>query len=99
MIVPDLINNLSSRDLFKILLWGSIGFYIPISIIGGLLALFDIVPANLNGQQYSGIKGLLIPILSAPIFVILLVAAQWVILTLGFKVVQWLVKLFQKRSH
>ena len=58
----DFIKNLTSNDLFKIILWGSAGFYIPVSIISGLLALFDIVPANLNDQQYNGIKGLIIPI-------------------------------------
>jgi hypothetical protein len=96
MKIPDLIKKLSSKDLFKILLWGSVGFYIPVSIISGLLALFDVVPTNLNGQQYTGIKGLLVPVVSAPIFVILLAAAQWVILALGLKIVQWGLNLFTK---
>ena len=95
----DFIKNLTSKDLFKIILWGSAGFYIPVSIISGLLALFDIVPANLNDQQYNGIKGLIIPILTAPIFILLLAIAQWVILAIGLKVVKWGMKFFSKAKQ
>lgn len=98
MVITDLIKKLSSKDLFKILLWGSAGFYIPVSIISGVLALFDIVPANLNGGQYIGIKGLVIPILSAPIFVFLLASAQWVILAIGLKIIKWGMKVFAKKQ-
>lgn len=96
MRIMDLIKGFTSKDLFKILLWGSLGFYIPISIISGLLALFDVVPANLNGQHYSGLKGLVIPILTAPIFVLLLVTAQWAILAIGLKIVKWIANFFTK---
>jgi hypothetical protein len=100
MRITDLIRNLTSKDLFKILLWGSAGFYIPVSIVSGILALLDVVPANLNGQQYNGFKGLVIPILSAPIFVLLLALAQWIILAIGLKVVKWSLKIFIKsESH
>ena len=99
MKIVDLIKSLTSKDLFKILLWGSAGFYIPVSIISGLLAVFDILPANLNGQQYNGLKGLLIPILTAPIFVFLLTVGQWVILAIGLKVVKWSIKILTKSKE
>jgi hypothetical protein len=95
----DFIKNLTSKNLFKIILWGSAGFYIPVAIISGLLALFDIVPANLNDQQYNGIKGLIIPILTAPIFTLLLAIAQWVVLAIGLKVVKWGMKFFSKTKQ
>lgn len=98
MKIPDSIRNLTSKEIFKIVLWCSGGFYVPLAIVLAFLALFGVIPANLNGQQYFGIKGFLIEILTVPIFTFLIAVSQWVILTLGLKILKWITKLFDRTS-
>lgn len=49
---------MNSRRLFKLIVFCCTGFYVPIGILRGLLAAFEIVPATLNDEQYAGSWGL-----------------------------------------
>ena len=76
----------NSRLLFKLLMYCSAGFCIPISLLIALLALFDVVPATLNDKPYYGLKGFLISIFFAPMFVLLTCCTLWLMLGFGLKV-------------
>jgi hypothetical protein len=84
----DLLNSLTAKVLFKVVLCCTAGFFIPISILLGILALQGIVPANLNDKQYVGVAGFMISMLMAPIFIFLLAIMQWAILVIGLQVVK-----------
>jgi hypothetical protein len=92
----DSIKNLDSEALFKIIFCCTLGFFIPVAILFGILALFDIVPANLNDKQYSGIWGMVIFIFVSPIYFFIITVVQWIFLAIGLKIVKWGVTLFSK---
>src|SRR5690606_4578312 len=73
------------RKLFKLILFCSVGFYVPLAILMGLLAVFEIVPVTMNNQQYIGFKGLIISILFTPVFIMILTLSHWVFLAIGLK--------------
>ena len=75
---------------------GYSGVTIPVSIISGILALFEIVPANLNQQGYFGVKGFVIAILTAPIYIFLMVVATWLFLIIGLRLARFGVGVFKK---
>ncbi|WP_075590151.1 hypothetical protein [Labilibacter marinus] len=89
MKAKELILTLTASDLFKFIITVSTAFYIPIAIIFGLLALGGIVPATLNETQYTGIKGLLISIVMAPIIIAIIAISHWVVLAIGLKLSQF----------
>ena len=91
--------SLKSKNLFKILLLGSAGIYVPLGIIASLLAGFDIVPANLNDVEYSGFKGFIIQILFIPFLILIMTLSQALILILGLKTVKFFHLLFSKMRN
>lgn len=90
--------SISSRDLFKLILIGSAGFYVPISILMGVLALFEVVPANLNGESYVGLTGFFIQVAFSPLLVLLLASMKWFILIIGIKLFNFAAKVVGRRS-
>lgn len=90
------ITNIESKDLFKLLMVGYSGITIPVSIISGALAFFDIVPSNLNQQGYFGVKGLFIAILTAPIYIFLMAVATWLFLIIGLRLARIGIRMLRK---
>lgn len=91
------ITDIESKSLFKLLMVGYSGITIPVSIISGILALLDIVPANLNSQGYIGIKGFAIAILTAPIYIFLMAAASWLFLIIGLRLARLGMRVFKSQ--
>ena len=87
--------SIQSSVLFKLLMVGYAGITIPVSIISGILALLDIVPAKLNNQDYIGIKGLAVAILTAPIYIFLMAAASWIFLIIGLRLAKFGMRLLK----
>lgn len=79
------IRNLTSRQLFTVLLYGNSGFYVPFSLILSIFSLANVVPARLNGQEYYGMQGLAIYLLFAPFVVFILTISAWIFITPGWK--------------
>lgn len=90
--------SISSKDLFKLILIGSAGFYVPISILMGVLALFAVAPANLNGETYVGLSGFFIQVAFSPLLVLLLAFMKWIILIIGIKIFNFVVKVVSRRK-
>ncbi|MBK0402129.1 hypothetical protein I5M27_03980 [Adhaeribacter sp. BT258] len=88
--------SMNSKSLFKLLLFCYTGFYIPIGILTGLLAALEIMPANLNDEQYVGVKGFTINILFIPFMIIILTTCTWIVLAPGLKLAKTCVFLFYK---
>jgi hypothetical protein len=58
-------------------------FGFPIFTIQSVLALFEIIPASLNGVNYTGIKGFFIPFVGLLLFGIGFGILNFIILNIG----------------
>ncbi|MBC6696562.1 hypothetical protein [Hymenobacter sp. BT190] len=79
------IRNLTSRQLFTVLLYGTGGFYLPLSLLLGIFSLLGVVPARLNEQDYYGLQGIAIYLLFAPLIVFILTLTTWIFVAPGWK--------------
>ncbi|MCG8307492.1 MAG: hypothetical protein MI975_08880 [Cytophagales bacterium] len=100
MKASELVMKLSTGQLFKFILISCTAFYIPVAIISGILALFEVVPANLNDKEFTGVMGFIISILTAPIFIAILTIAHWIVLAIGLKLARvWFKKFSRNKSE
>ena len=81
---------------FKKLFWSYTFCAIPLALIAGLLALLHVSPVYFNESPLYGIKGFIIPILFIPFFGLLLSAANWVVLNLGYFLYNSFLRLWKK---
>ncbi len=88
--------NIKSNALFKLLIIGYAGIFVPISIISAILSLFEIVPTILNKIEYYGIKGFVIAIITTPIYIFLMAGASWLFLIIGLRFSKIALKLFHR---
>ena len=88
--------DIKSSDLFKLLIVGYAGIFIPISVVGAVLSLFEIVPAVLNETKYYGIKGFVITLITTPIYLFLMAGATWLFLIVGLRLSRIALKLFRR---
>src|SRR5688572_11382978 len=95
----DLVTSFNSKLLFELVLYCTAGFFIPVSLFFGLLAFFDIVPANLNDEKYVGWQGLMVFIMMSPIYIVILTCAQWLSLAIGLKLIKTIIALVQRFSR
>jgi len=94
MVTQEIV-NIKSNDLFKLLTIGYAGFFIPVSVVSAVLSLFEIVPTLLNKTEYYGIEGFAIAIVTAPIYLFLMVGATWVFLIIGMRISRVALKIFK----
>jgi hypothetical protein len=92
----DLVTSFNSKLLFKLVLYCTVGVFIPISLISGMLAFYGVVPANLNDQKYVGLQGLLVFLLMSPIYIVILTGAQWLSLAIGLKIIKMIIALVRR---
>jgi len=69
---------------FKKLFWSYTFCAIPLALLAGLLALFHVSPVYFNETPTYGFKGFIVSILFAPLFSLLISAANWVVLNCGY---------------
>lgn len=82
---------------FKKLFWSYTFCVLPISLLAGLLALFDIVPVYFNEAPQHGFKGFIIPIVYIPFIGLILSSLNWVILNFGIMLHNLFLKNFIKK--
>jgi hypothetical protein len=58
-------------------------FGFPLFLLQSILALLDITPSTLNGVNYTGLKGFLIPLIGVPLFGIGFGIVNYLILNIG----------------
>ena len=79
------LRELTSRQLFLALLYGYGGFYLPLSVLFGILSLVGVIPAKLNQQLYYGLPGLTIYVVCSPFVVFILTVSTWIFVAPGWK--------------
>jgi len=97
MHTKELIKTISAKALFKFIAICCIAFYIPVAIIMAFLALAGIVPSNLNGQEFTGLVGFIIPVLTSPIFILILTIAHWIVLAIGLVITRFWFSMREKK--
>ena len=75
--------EISPKKLFKILFWGYLGIYVPMSLLMGVLTLVGFLPININGEPTTGFTAMLIVLVFIPFSVLILAGINWVMLTIG----------------
>jgi len=75
--------DIKKGKLFNIILFGYIGFSIPIGIIFGLLTLFGLIPININGMEFYGITGFLFQLFFMPFLALIFTIPTWIIISAG----------------
>jgi len=90
--------SISYKKLYLLLFWGFTGFYLPMFFFFALLALFGIVPSNLDGSEYVGVKGFII-IMFFSVFVIFFVSIfTWIILIIGLRITTFVKNIIKKEK-
>ena len=85
-------NQFSFKTLFLCYTFFSIPFFFTI----GLLSLFNLIPVELNGINYFGFIGFTISLLFIPIFGFLFSCLNWVVLNLGLKFYNLVLRMTKK---
>ncbi len=78
--------NLTRKEILKLSVASTIGVFVPISIIIILTMLLGLTSGiNFNGEDVSGIKGVLIFLIFLPLYLIMYIIFNFVFLYLGIK--------------
>lgn len=80
--------DIKKGKLFNIILFGYIGFGIPIAIIFGLLTFFELIPVNINGMEFYGISGFLFQLFFMPFIALLFTIPTWIALSIGLFIIR-----------
>lgn len=88
--------NLSTKEIVNIVKYSTIGVLIPLFIIGTIFNALGWTSSTLNDEKVTGIKSLLIFIVTFPLYIILFFIIQFCYIYIGLKIYNFLVKLFRK---
>ena len=91
--------DIRKMKLFNIILFGYIGFSIPIGIFLGFLTLIRLMPVNVNGMELYGITGFIFQLIFMPICALLLTIPTWAILSTGLIILKACKKAFSKEEN
>ena len=93
----DYINKFGIKDFLKISLISSIGFYFPLFILGAILSFFGYDTVTLNDSEVTGFKSLIVYIIAAPISISIFAMIHFCILSIGFFIMKFILKLFVRK--
>lgn len=95
MLTKDIV-NIESGTLFRLIIIGYAGIFIPVTIISGVLSLFELVPTIFNNENYFGVEGLIIAIVAAPFYLLLMSGATWIFLIIGLRSSKFFYNMFRQ---
>ncbi len=88
--------NLSAKEIVNIVKYSTIGILIPMFIIGIVFNALGWTSSTLNDEKVTGIKSLLVFIITFPLYVILFFIIQFCYIYLGLKIYNFVIKLFRR---
>lgn len=88
--------NLSTKEIVNIVKYSTIGVLIPMFIIGVVFNALGWTSSTLNDEKVTGIKSLLIFIVTFPLYIILFFIIQFCYIYVGLKIYNFFVKLSRK---
>jgi len=88
--------NLSVKEVANIVKYSTIGILIPMFIIGIIFNALGWTSSTLNEEKVTGIKSLLIFIVTFPLYIILFFIIQFCYIYIGMKIYNFFLKLLKK---
>lgn len=77
------VKRLRSGTVFKLLLIGNLVFFLPLSLLAGLLGMFGASTVTWNDQILTGLPALLVSSLSGALFVLVFSVLGWISVFIG----------------
>lgn len=77
------VKRLRSGTIFKLLLIGNLVFFLPLSLLAGVLSMFGASTVTWNGQVITGLPALLVSPLSGALFTLVFSILGWVSVFIG----------------
>lgn len=92
------LNNLrlSAKEIANIVKYSTIGVLIPMFIIGVVFNALGWTSSTLNDEKVTGLKSLLVFIVTFPLYIILFFAIQFCYIYIGLKIYNFMIKLFKR---
>lgn len=89
------LNNLSltPKEIVNIVKYSTIGILIPMFIVGIVFNALGWTSSTLNDEKVTGMKSLLVFILTFPLYIILFFIIQFCYIFIGLKIYNFVVKL------
>lgn len=88
--------HLSTKDIVNIVKYSTIGILIPIFIIGVIFDALGWTSSTLNEEKVTGLKSLLVFVITFPLYIILFFIIQFCYLYIGLKIYNFFVKIIQR---
>ncbi len=88
--------NLSSKEIVNIVKYSTIGILIPMFIISVIFNALGWTSSTLNDEKVTGVKSLLVFVITFPLYIILFFIIQFCYIYIGLKIYNFLVKLLKK---
>ncbi len=88
--------HLSTKDIVNIVKYSTIGILIPIFIIGVIFDALGWTSSTLNEEKVTGLKSLLVFVITFPLYIILFFIIQFCYIYIGLKIYNFFVKIIQR---
>jgi len=88
--------RLSSKEIVNIVKYSTIGVLIPMFIIGVIFNALGWTSSTLNDEKVTGLKSLLVFVVTFPLYVILFFIIQFCYIFFGLKIYNFILNLFKK---
>lgn len=71
------------KELFSLLFWNFLFGYLPFSLLGAFLSLYEVITVNFNGEPTYGFKGFIIMLVFTPLMALIFTIVAWVYFRIG----------------
>ena len=77
------VKRLRSGSVFKFLIFGNLVFFLPLSLLAGVLSIFGASTITWNDQVVTGLPALLVSPLSGAMFALVVSVLGWISVFIG----------------
>jgi len=88
--------HLETKEIVNIVKYSTIGILIPMFIIGVVFNALGWTSSTLNEEKVTGIKSLIVFILTFPLYILLFFLIQFCYIYIGLKIYNFILKFFKK---
>jgi len=88
--------NITTKEIVNIVKYSTIGVLIPMFIIGVIFNALGWTTSTLNDEKVTGIKSLLVFLVTFPLYIIMCFIVQFCYIYIGLKIYNFTINLFKK---
>lgn len=86
MVMLNLVDIPTPGKLLELLFWGYLTLATALSCIGAIFVLSGATPIHFNGQEVTGLAGVLVVLIQIPFTTLILTISNWLVLVGGLKI-------------